>query len=475
MGENTQKNPPVTAATLAQNLKEMQPESLQNFIHSCLGLLKAKTGKDYEIKTSQQQQKEAQNEEEPARKIQRTETGNKSDFHEMIKIPTSNSYSALQDIEMREVEGNDSQNVTEETENGNTQPQKTSNDNQPTPPNNRQHPKPATYSQKDTRYQKTASYQNKPPQQPRVAPIYLKDKGKWMEVANQLRNNNVFPSKSRSVSTGIQIEPETEEDYRKIKKILDNNKYEYYTFQLQSEKSLKVVIRGVDQALKLTEIEEDLQKQGYPTRKITRMNGKGSIPAPMVLVQLDREYKSIYDISNCCGLAVTVQPLRLREDIIQCHKCQAFGHSQRNCKIQYSCMKCGENHSTHLCTKPRTTPPKCANCQGEHLSISLRCPKNPNNPEIAATTFKPAPIPQINPWTKRKEEMEECERKRKEAEATTTKAQHRKEDTSNSNKKQELALILGNMMLEFNKTKATNEQKINFLEQTQKITDLFNI
>lgn len=40
-------------------------------------------------------------------------------------------------------------------------------------------------------------------------------------------------------------------------------------------------------------------------------------------------------------------------------------------------MKCGENHSTHLCNKSTTTPAKCANCDGEHISISKKCPKRP--------------------------------------------------------------------------------------------------
>lgn len=57
-----------------------------------------------------------------------------------------------------------------------------------------------------------------------------------------------------------------------------------------------------------------------------------------------------------------------------------FGHIQRNCHTKYRCMKCGNNHSTRECTKPKTTPAKCANGKGEHLSISRRCKGNSNNP-----------------------------------------------------------------------------------------------
>ncbi|GJQ70170.1 hypothetical protein Trydic_g9515 [Trypoxylus dichotomus] len=76
-----------------------------------------------------------------------------------------------------------------------------------------------------------------------------------------------------------------------------------------------------------------------------------------------------------------------------------FGHTQSNCNINYKCMKCGEDHSTHLCQKPRTTPPKCANCGGEHLSTYLKCPENPNN--AAGKKYIDAPLPKNSPWTKK--------------------------------------------------------------------------
>ncbi|GJQ66013.1 hypothetical protein Trydic_g4105 [Trypoxylus dichotomus] len=60
-------------------------------------------------------------------------------------------------------------------------------------------------------------------------------------------------------------------------------------------------------------------------------------------------------------------------------------------------MKCGEGHSTHLCTKPKTTSPKCANCQGEHLSIA-----NPNNAAVNKKFIDASP-PMVNLWTKKRE------------------------------------------------------------------------
>lgn len=50
-----------------------------------------------------------------------------------------------------------------------------------------------------------------------------------------------------------------------------------------------------------------------------------------------------------------------------------LGYVRWNCYAEYKCMECGESHSTHECLKPKTTPPKCANCWKEHLSLNMKC------------------------------------------------------------------------------------------------------
>ncbi|GJQ86055.1 hypothetical protein Trydic_g22060 [Trypoxylus dichotomus] len=191
------------------------------------------------------------------------------------------------------------------------------------------------------------------------------------------------------------------------------------------------------------------------------MKGKQGKPSPLVLVEIDRLYKSIYNITDCCGLAVKVEALRTRNLIVQCRKCQMFGHTQSNCNINYKCMKCGEDHSTHLCEKPKTTPPKCANCGGEHLSTYLKCPENPNN--AVGKKFIDAPLPKNNPWNRKKDNGPSNTQPPKEEPKKTT-----------ANKPEDkLALILGRMLLNFNNTNATVEQRMEFLRQTEELTALY--
>ncbi|GJQ79451.1 hypothetical protein Trydic_g5039 [Trypoxylus dichotomus] len=225
----------------------------------------------------------------------------------------------------------------------------------------------------------------KPERKQKIAPIIIKETAKWTRTANLMREKRITATKSKLINSGIQVEPATEEDYRILSKLLKDQKTQFYTYQLKSDKKLKVVLRGITQDITDDEIKQDLQAQDYPVEKITRMKGKQGKPSPLVLVEIDRLYKSIYNTTDCCGLAVKVEALRTRNIIVQCHKCQMFGHTQSSCNINYKC----EDHSTHLCEKPRTTPPKCANCGGEHLSTYLSALRTPTTRSARSTSMPP--------------------------------------------------------------------------------------
>lgn len=201
---------------------------------------------------------------------------------------------------------------------------------------------------------------------------------------------------------------------------------------------------------------------------------------PMMLVEIEKIYKSIYDLKECCGLEITVEALRTRTDKIQCHKCQEFGHSQHNCHIEYRCMKCAENHSTHLCEKPRTTPAKCANCSGEHLSTWIKCPENPSNPdrtrnyEIYPTKYIEAPIPKVNPWANKKAEDEKKRDENKTENHTSENQNHPSTSNKNNTKMEQLANIIGRMVINFHSTNASTKQKMDFLQQTAEVINIYN-
>lgn len=61
-------------------------------------------------------------------------------------------------------------------------------------------------------------------------------------------------------------------------------------------------------------------------------------------------------------------------DIIQCYKCQKFGHPQISCFNIPKCLKCGDTHLTSNCTRNiQDNSPTCANCGEQHTSNYRGC------------------------------------------------------------------------------------------------------
>ena len=49
-----------------------------------------------------------------------------------------------------------------------------------------------------------------------------------------------------------------------------------------------------------------------------------------------------------------------KHTIVQCTRCQRYGHTKTYCRRQHSCVKCGNEHNTANSPKSPDTPAKCA-------------------------------------------------------------------------------------------------------------------
>lgn len=61
---------------------------------------------------------------------------------------------------------------------------------------------------------------------------------------------------------------------------------------------------------------------------------------------------------------------RYRPPLLQCHKCQLFGHTDKFCKGSITCGTCSKDHKTDDC---EGTIVQCPNCSGPHKTRSLTC------------------------------------------------------------------------------------------------------
>ncbi|GFX47082.1 nucleic-acid-binding protein from transposon X-element [Trichonephila clavipes] len=223
--------------------------------------------------------------------------------------------------------------------------------------------------------------------------------------------------KGRMVGKGLRIYPETPEAYHAIRKFVEAEKLEAFTYQLPEDREIKAVIRGMP-ADTPEEIIEDLLTVGIKVNECHAMtNRKTGLPMPLFLLTLPKNNinKDIFNMTELCYLKIKVEPLRPKIGPAQCFRCQGFFHSSKYCTRNPKCVKCGQPHLTRSCTKTSATEATCCNCQGNHPANYTGCPKNPLN--------KPPPPPKVNFWEERarkRREMQEAAKAQADAARPTT-------------------------------------------------------
>jgi hypothetical protein len=234
-----------------------------------------------------------------------------------------------------------------------------------------------------------------PARKPRVPPVIIRDSGKWTEVSKLLSSAKIHVIKARQCAEGIRVQFAGSNEFRAATRLLENKRVPFHTFTLQEEKSVRVVLKPVPREIPVEEIAEDLEAQGFHpigVHRMRRLISKKELP--LVLVELPPSEKNIFELKTVCFLTVNVEKPRRNGWVSQCHNCQWFHHSQRNCRAAPRCVKCGKDHSSNTCGKSKETPAICANCGGSHTASYRGCCKFPqpkNAPAKLRQQQKPKP------------------------------------------------------------------------------------
>ncbi|KAL0810717.1 hypothetical protein ABMA28_010041 [Loxostege sticticalis] len=187
----------------------------------------------------------------------------------------------------------------------------------------------------------------------------------------------------------------------------------FHTYTPAEERKIRAVIRGLPKEIDSADILEDLKSQGLPALEVHRLfKAKTKEPYDLVQVVLDPtpSGRDIFNIKSVCHISgLKIEPPHKKNSPGQCHKCQLYGHSARNCHARPRCVKCLGDHGTADCSRQKDTatePPACVLCgQVGHTANYRGCPRAPRvqtrgKPPRAsqhAPSVRPHPAPSMAP------------------------------------------------------------------------------
>lgn len=331
---------------------------------------------------------------------ERSNAPNTSDsYHKILKghvvpskvyqVPTRNSYEVLSDKDVMETDDEDDSQVNNDNPNTNKL-EKTKKVSKPPPI-------VIHHKMKNTK---------------EFSDLLKKDITKGFELKYTKNNTNLFIKDTNEYRKYLQKIKKNQED----KDQDPEDKLEFHTYTEKSEKNHAFVLKGLDSDLDYLKEELENQSKINVVNVYEMKNAQG-----LFLVITDNSITEKYlnkNLNVVCHTRVTWARHVNRKQIIQCHRCQQWGHATSNCSAKLRCLKCSNAHWSRDCTLVSKDDVnthqhiKCPNCEGKHLAFSQDCPVYIRRVELInkskerrnyqqhqpAPRYIPAPPPKTNPW-----------------------------------------------------------------------------
>lgn len=223
---------------------------------------------------------------------------------------------------------------------------------------------------------------------PKPPPIFIREKSsnalvnKILDVIGKDSFHIIPLTKGKIHETKVQVK--TEQNYRALTQYLNQEKKNYYTYQLKSSKGLQVVIKGIESEIDPAEVLEALREQGFNVKSAINIFNKDKKPQPLFKIELEpdtwafkkSEVHPIYNLQFLLHRRISVEEPHKRKGPVQCENCQEYGHTKSYCTLTTVCVSCGEPHSSNKCpqNKQDINAKKCSNCGGNHTANYRGCP-----------------------------------------------------------------------------------------------------
>jgi len=135
----------------------------------------------------------------------------------------------------------------------------------------------------------------------------------------------------------------TPESYRKLITRLQDDKIVHHTYQIREESAYRVVLRNLHHSIPPNEIRAEHESLGHKARNVLNICHRVTKePLPLYFVDLEPQdnNKNIYDLQILCNMKIFVEAPWKKIHIVQCTRCQCYGHTKTYCSRPYVCVKC---------------------------------------------------------------------------------------------------------------------------------------
>jgi len=129
----------------------------------------------------------------------------------------------------------------------------------------------------------------------------------FTEITNLIgRNSFIY----KSSSTHLKIQTEKPEDYRTLIRFLKENDAEFHTYQFQSEKPYRVIIRNIYPTTSVFEISSEFEEISFATRQVTNIRHnltKNPLPLFFADLELDSSNQDFFKVTSLLHTKINVE------------------------------------------------------------------------------------------------------------------------------------------------------------------------
>lgn len=190
----------------------------------------------------------------------------------------------------------------------------------------------------------------------------------------------------RNFEKAVQIKVKCAELFQKITAELKQINAEFFTHAKPEEALVKIVLSG----LPLFEIDyliEELEKNNICPRDVKVLSKSDDGNRALYLLNFPKgtvKLTQLREVKCILNVVVWWRFYTRKNDVMQCFRCQGFGHGSRYCNMTPRCVKCGGKHGSNECQLPTKAElekapksvrqkVKCANCNLNHTANFKDC------------------------------------------------------------------------------------------------------